>query len=366
MIRVVQWETAEIGAYACRTVLDHPELELVGAFVGSVERAGRDVGELVAIDGYPTVPPVGIAATADRDDILAMDADCVVHCPPQEHEPTQAVDDICELLASGKSVSSTALMHLIHPNGMPETTRRRIEEACAEGKSTFHGNGINPGYFFEVLPVMLSSVSTDIRHVVCTEFHSYAGNPDKWIVVDLVGMGSSMEDRKAKVEGSNPPFARAPLGLLAEGVGLQLDDVTFDYELCAAEDDFEIAAGKVAAGTFAGIWCRFGGIVDGVERLRLEFIQRAAPHVAPQWPAAPAVPTCWRVEIDGVPRVVNDTVLSVDHGLPTYAGAGIQAANAVPAVCASPAGIATRLDLRPFGGRALQPGDASHWRGGWS
>ncbi len=38
-------------------------------------KAGRDVGEICGID------PVGVTATDDVDEILALDADCVVYSP---------------------------------------------------------------------------------------------------------------------------------------------------------------------------------------------------------------------------------------------------------------------------------------------
>jgi hypothetical protein len=366
VIKVVQWETEDIGAYAARTILGHPELELVGVFVGSEERAGRDVADLVAMDGFPTVSTVGIAATADRDEIIAMDADCVVHCTAQEREPAVVVDDICALLASGKNVTSTALMHLIHPNAMPKETRTRIEEACAEGRSTFHGTGINPGFMSDVLPSMLSAIATDIRGVVCTVFHSYGGNPDTWIVAGHVGMGGTLEAKKAKIVNRAALYGRAPVEIIAQAIGLKIDDVTFDYDLYAAEEDFEIAACKIPKGSFAASHYRFRGMVDGEERILLQFFHRAAPHVAPEWPAMPAVPDCFRIEIDSVPRIVNETTFSIDHGLPTYCGNATHAVNAVPAICAAEPGIATRHELRLFGGVALQRGNTSHWRTGWS
>ena len=73
--RVIQWATGNVGRAAIEGVLAHPDLELVGAYVYSEAKAGRDVGELCGID------PVGVTATDDVDEILALDADCVVYSP---------------------------------------------------------------------------------------------------------------------------------------------------------------------------------------------------------------------------------------------------------------------------------------------
>ena len=45
--RVIQWATGGVGRAAIEGVLDHPELELVGCWVHSADKDGRDVGEII-------------------------------------------------------------------------------------------------------------------------------------------------------------------------------------------------------------------------------------------------------------------------------------------------------------------------------
>ena len=59
--RVVQWATGMVGQESILGILAHPELELVGCWVHSAEKAGKDVGEICGID------PVGVIATNDVD-----------------------------------------------------------------------------------------------------------------------------------------------------------------------------------------------------------------------------------------------------------------------------------------------------------
>ena len=44
--RVIQWATGNVGKHAVRGLVEHPETELVGAYVYSAEKAGRDVGDI--------------------------------------------------------------------------------------------------------------------------------------------------------------------------------------------------------------------------------------------------------------------------------------------------------------------------------
>src|SRR5690242_13839006 len=46
-LRVVQWATGSVGRAAIECIGMHPELELVGCWVHSKDKDGRDVGEIV-------------------------------------------------------------------------------------------------------------------------------------------------------------------------------------------------------------------------------------------------------------------------------------------------------------------------------
>src|SRR3954453_8111923 len=91
--RMIQWATGGVGKAAIEGVLDHPDLELVGCWVHSDDKHGRDVGELIGRD------PIGVVATSDVDEALAIDADCVIYAPL--FADAAIVDRI---LRSGKSV----------------------------------------------------------------------------------------------------------------------------------------------------------------------------------------------------------------------------------------------------------------------
>jgi hypothetical protein len=127
MLRVIQWATGSVGWHSVAAVHEHPDLELVGALVYSDAKAGRDVGDICGIG------PIGVTATKDPDEIVALDADCVLYMPQGEMNPMGALDDICRLLASGKNVVSTAVTGLVYPRSLGEKVVQRLESACAEG-----------------------------------------------------------------------------------------------------------------------------------------------------------------------------------------------------------------------------------------
>lgn len=79
--RVIQWATGKLGTCAVAGIVGHRDLELVGAWVHSAEKEGRDVGELCGL------APLGVRATRDKDALLSMPADCVCYTPYRPSSP---------------------------------------------------------------------------------------------------------------------------------------------------------------------------------------------------------------------------------------------------------------------------------------
>jgi hypothetical protein len=95
-LRVVQWATGNIGSRSLRHIIEHPGLTLAGVYVTSPDKAGRDAGELSGL------PPSGVTATSDLDEILALAADCVLYMPAECD-----LDQVCAILASGANIVTT-------------------------------------------------------------------------------------------------------------------------------------------------------------------------------------------------------------------------------------------------------------------
>src|SRR4029450_14145990 len=110
--KVIQWATGAVGTHALRALLDDPQFELVGVYVHSPDKVGRDAGELA---GLPI--DTGIKATNDAEGVGNTTADCVVYTAIGETRPREAVAQIAALLRSGKNVVSTSMITLNHPAG---------------------------------------------------------------------------------------------------------------------------------------------------------------------------------------------------------------------------------------------------------
>lgn len=135
--KVIQWATGEVGSLCLKEILRRPDLELVGLRVYNPDKNGRDAGELVGL------PTTGVKATTNRDEILALDADCVIHSPLSQ-SMAELDDDVTALLASGKNVISTAAYYAPEFRGADIVTR--LEQACKAGSATLLGTGVEPEF----------------------------------------------------------------------------------------------------------------------------------------------------------------------------------------------------------------------------
>ena len=84
--KVIQWSTGNVGQHAVRLIAEHPDLELVGLWVHSADKAGRDAGDIAGIG------PTGVLATNDVDALLNLDADCVCYTATADLRPGEAFD----------------------------------------------------------------------------------------------------------------------------------------------------------------------------------------------------------------------------------------------------------------------------------
>ncbi|MBP1689998.1 MAG: dihydrodipicolinate reductase, N-terminus protein, partial [Deltaproteobacteria bacterium] len=138
--RVIQWSTGNVGKLALRGIINHPDLELVGLWVHSPDKVGRDAGDIVGL------PPTGIKASNDVAALLALEPDCVSYTATGDLRPSEAIDDMCRILASGANVVATSVVPLVFPPAADPSIVARLQAACDQGGTTCFTSGIDPGF----------------------------------------------------------------------------------------------------------------------------------------------------------------------------------------------------------------------------
>jgi 2,4-diaminopentanoate dehydrogenase len=342
--KVIQWATGTVGIHAVPAIVHHPDLELVGLWVHSDEKAGRDAGELCGID------PVGVTATQDVDALLALDADCICYTAHSDVRPGEVVDDICRMLAAGKNVVNTSFVALLYPEqaGFGD----QLEAACQEGGTTFFTSGIDPGYGNAGITIGALGLCQDVRSVRMMEIVNYATWDNPFTMFEIMGFGKQDPSQSLLLSPGSTAAAWGPvLHLVASAIGLQLDEVAETHEVLRADEDLTIASGTVEQGTISGMRFEIIGLIDGEPRIVVEHVTRLRDADAPHWPQGHG----YRVEVEGEPHLKIDLELSSDLGDHNHAGClatAMHVVNAIPHVVRAEPGVLTFLDLPVYSAAA--------------
>lgn len=348
--RVIQWSTGNVGAYAARGIIGHPDLELVGLWVHSDAKVGKDAGELAGI------APAGVAATNDADALLALEADCVCYTATGDLRPHEAVADIMRILRSGKNVVSSSLVPMIYPPSAPAEMRDPIEAACKEGGTSFFTSGIDPGFANSLFALFLSGVCERIESVRVQEILNYATYDEPATLFTTMGFGQKMDTTPILlVPGVLTLAWGGVLGMIAERLGIELDGIEEWYEKRPAERDLQIASGTIEQGTMAGLRFEVRGMRNGEAVVVVEHVTRMANDMSPDWPPMPGKGG-YIVQIKGSPDITCTLQLEGDGGDENSGGliaTAMRLVNAIPAVCTAPPGVLSDADLPLVAGRSL-------------
>lgn len=350
--RVIQWAPGLVGKQTLKGIIDHPELELAGLWVHSPERAGLDAGEFC---GYPET---GVVATADADEALAVDADCVAYLATDlRRPPAELVDDIARMLSCGKNVVGVqASMNFppVHGPGLVE----KLEAACVEGGTSYYPTGINASGSQTVLAA-LASMCQRVESTSICEMYNFATYEDPE-VFGYFGYGLTPEE--AESHDLRPLFEYLfgpALHLTAHWFGVQLDEVRWNQEVAVSARDVEAPLFSLKAGTVSAIRFNLDGYVDGKRRATQGGCYWLGDYPA-HWEPPPGEGG-YRLAIEGEPemqvqwatRTRNESFrgplakprgpedLAIMGGLMATAA---RAVNSIPELCRSAPGIVTLGD----------------------
>jgi 4-hydroxy-tetrahydrodipicolinate reductase len=331
--RVVQWATGNVGLRSLRVLLEHPQMDLVGLYVHSADKVGRDAGEMCGLG------PIGIAATNSVRDIIALRPDCVIYMQQGFN-----ADDVCRLLASGINIVTTR-DEVQYAKVMDPALRARIEVACRAGGASIHATGSSPGFITEAVPLVLMSLQRRLDAFTIDEFADLSSRNSPELLFKIMGFGakaSSFDDRRLKrLEHSMGPS----LHLVADAVGMSLERVEVKGEVGLAKEDTSIAAGLISKGTIAATRITVSGIRGGRPLLSQRLNWYCGTNIDQPWELRESG---WRLQVEG--DVPLDVSIRFPVALERYAETtpGLtahRAVNAVPFVCEAAPGLHSILDL---------------------
>lgn len=349
-LRVVVWSTGTVGRHAIAGIDRHPALDLIGVWVSNPDKDGHDAGRLAGLDR-----DLGVRATTDREALLALRPDCIVHCAMTDDRTFEAINDLSEFVEAGINVVSSGPVLLQFPHGiLPPELIERIDRA----PGSLHVNGIDPGWANDVLPLQLTSLSQRIDEVRVLEIADYSTYYQPVVMRDIFGFGDAVDAEKLLWQPGVLGMAwGSVVRQIAAGLDLVLDEPLIEkVDRRPAERDVSTASVEVAEGTMGAVRFELIGTVGGVPRVVLEHVTRTAEDQVPEWPRPAEGGGCYRVIVSGEPHLTIELSHHGEHGDHNVSGMIVTAqrlVNSVPAVVAAEPGLVTALDLPLVTGRGL-------------
>jgi hypothetical protein len=337
-LRIVQWNTGNVGREAVAAVVARPDLELVGVFARDPSKVGCDAAQLCGLS-----EPTGVLATQDADMLLGLEPDCVVYSALHLD-----VEEVARILGAGVNVVTTSEFLTGAAAGGEATAA--LGAAALAGGATLFGTGINPGYA-QLVAAVCTGISRDLRTVAITESVDvtwFAADPN----FESVGWGRPRGDEghAAAVQEATAVFADA-LEVLAALLGRELDGCRCTVELAHATERLEVPGMIIEEDHVAGIDVLWEGLVEGEPRVSTRQRWVIGDRIAPPW----SVELGYVIEIGGDPNLVVKVDLwpSGDlesMGMDDFRALGsritaVPVVSAIPRVCAAEPGIRTYADL---------------------
>lgn len=321
---------------------DYPAIEIVGAVDTDPELTGQTLGVLGKTTRFGDVTVMPDLATCLGS--LASRPDTLVHMT--ESKPERIEDQLSAPLAAGLNVVSAAESMFYPGLRFPEVTGRLDAIARSSGV-TLTGMGINPGFSYDSLPLLLArstSAITGIRIRRCIDVTG-TGPGD----IEHVGYGLTPEAfYEGVARGDIVGHMGAPesIALLAEFVDLDIDMVVERWDVETADFDVESgdrSLGILPPGRVIGITQYAEGLHGGkvVLQTRLSMYYE---------PAKFGLTEADEIEIDGAMPVR----MRIEPALQSLFGAAnVVASSILPTISASP-GFRNGIDLPIVGRRSCR------------
>jgi len=340
--RVAQWATGMIGSESLRLTIDHPDLELVGVYVYTTDKAGRDAGELC---GYPAT---GVVSTGSAEAIVAVAPDVVLHTPRRTASSEVADREVETLLRAGINV--VTIRGYFWPAVYGTAYEKRFADAARDGGASLCAVGINPGFLNDRIGPALTSMCSTVRAIEFGIGHDMHDRSDH-AIFDVCGIGLELNQLTADSPAVKEltPLYTEMFHCIAAQLGTRVTAVTTEIEPSAASRDLEIRGRTIRQGTVGGAKWRWRAELEAGPELRYE----ARWYIDDQMPG-------WdtrhvrSIRIDGDPPLLAEFVISEtparpgDIYDPTTRAMAALVVNAIPDVRAAAPGIVTPHALAPW------------------
>lgn len=324
-IRVVSFGLGPIGVRAAWLAHQRKGIELVGAIDIDPAKTGKDLGEFFA-----PATKTGITIEADADAAFdRLKPDAVLHCTSSFMPVVK--DQLVAIARRGIDIISST-EELLLPDLQHPDIAKVVDAAALAGGATVLGTGVNPGFAMDFIAIVASAVTYSVRRVRCVRVVD-AGTR-RLPLQKKVGAGLTAAEFEAQKQTGRFGHIgmRESVGLLARGLGFEVDEITQTLEPVLATEQRKTPFLTVQSGQVAGIRNIGRGTRKGEVLIELDlsmFVGAPSPRD--------------QIHIEGEPSV--DLVFQ--GGIAGDTATAAILVNSIAQVVAASPGLKTVLDIAP-------------------
>jgi hypothetical protein len=348
-VRVIHCGTGLTGTEALRAIIADPALELVGQYVTTPGKVGKDSGELVGLG------KTGVIATDDLDELIGLQADCLCYAGNAVGRELEACEDMARFLRAGTNVVTFSVVAMCYPPTAPTDMGETVRKACEEGGTSFFATGIEPGTGSLNIPAALLSTAGRVTGYRMDEYALDLATvyPIMEVLRESMGFGKPDGFAPARlVNGIVQRWWTADVRFIADLLAVKLDDIEFGWETACTPHDITRPIGVIDAGTICAFRWVLAGMVGERPIVSITYTGTitADAYVPEDWPRpAPDTQGCALVfTIEGRPPVKMQLYQDQLPGESMNAGVVMTATstvNAIPAVVEAGPGHLSPTDL---------------------
>ena len=340
MADIILFGCGALGSRLLRSLeSDYALVNVVGAVDNAPAKAGRTLGEVCGTARF-----ADIAIAPDLSTCLAGLAkvpDLLVHMT--ESKPARIEAQMTEALEAGLNVLSAA-ESMFYPWLRFGEFSARLDAKAKEKGVTITGTGINPGFSYDSIPLILARSTSAVTSVTIRRTIDVTGTGPGDI--EHVGYGLTPEAfNEGVARGDIVGHMGAPesLALMGQYLGIALDEVRESWELATA--DFPVASGDAMLGVLepgrvVGIRQHAEAYAGGTRVMQTTLSMYYQPERF-------GLTECDEIEIEGAMPIR----VRIDPAIQTLFGASNVVASAIlPTIAAAP-GLVNTLDMPVVGPR---------------
>lgn len=269
-IKVVIFGIGPIGERITKVILEKNGLKIVGAIDIAKDVVGRDLGEVVGID-----KKLGVIVTDDPGSLLAkIEADIAIVATTSYIKTVYP--QVVKCIEAGMDVISTC-EELACPWFKEPQLASEIDRLAKEHKVTVLSTGINPGYFMDTFPLVLTGLCREVKRVEATR--ALRTGLRRSSFQKKIGTGISPEEFREKIrkgEITGHVGFRESVVLTATAMGLKLDEIVeLPPEPVIADKEVKTTYTTVKPGRMLGYVDVAKGIKDGKDVIVYKLIMHA-------------------------------------------------------------------------------------------